>query len=95
MLGTRLSQDSCQSFITFSSHTLPSSPGFVPKLSGPLALLHGIAVLHKVYLAYILLFILRDFCIVCTTMYTIDFLLLIVALYSWRRFKSQSKTKRE
>ncbi|XP_069134653.1 vitamin K epoxide reductase complex subunit 1-like protein 1 [Argopecten irradians] len=49
----------------------------------------------SVYLAYILYFVLEDFCVVCVSTYLVNAFILGCALIKWRRSQSIQKTKKK
>ncbi|KAL1132492.1 hypothetical protein AAG570_010447 [Ranatra chinensis] len=51
--------------------------------------------LMSLYLAYILYFILHDFCIVCVSTYGVNFVLLVLSYIRYNQIKIATRTKKE
>jgi len=60
-------------------------------LSACMILLSVTANLGSVYLAYILVYVLHDICVVCVTVYAINFMVLICNVVMWRHLVDSSK----
>ncbi|KAG8548775.1 hypothetical protein GDO81_024239 [Engystomops pustulosus] len=59
---------------------LPLSPGFVGLVAAAVTLLVSslVSIAGSLYLAYILFYVLEDFCVICITTYVLNFILLLL-----------------
>eukprot|EP00731_Ephydatia_muelleri_P022887 Em0015g470a len=57
--------------------------GFVPSLTWASVVMQLLGLPVNFYLLYVMLVVLGDVCLVCSTLYTINFSLLGVSLYRW------------
>jgi len=64
-----------------------------PVLSMCLVLLSLIANLGSIYLAYILVYVLHDICVVCVTVYIINFFIFICNVLMWRHLVKRQEMK--
>lgn len=72
------------------------SSGFVPSLAAAATLLVTslVSIAGSLYLAYILFYILEDFCVICITTYALNFSLLLLNVVRLRYLTAKPQKKK-
>ncbi|XP_073491655.1 vitamin K epoxide reductase complex subunit 1-like protein 1 [Aquarana catesbeiana] len=78
-------------------YTLQIALGFVPSLAAVATLLVTslVSIAGSLYLAYILFYILEDFCVICITTYVLNFSLLLLNVVRLRSLTAKPQKKKK
>ncbi|XP_040211923.1 vitamin K epoxide reductase complex subunit 1-like protein 1 [Rana temporaria] len=96
ILGARSPLNQPNSVFGILFYTLQIVLGFVPSLAAAATLLVTslVSIAGSLYLAYILFYILEDFCVICITTYALNFSLLLLNVVRLRYLTAKPQKKK-